>query len=123
MRIWRTSPALFMLLLVTFGLFLMHTLGHSRPAHQMSMDHSATTLTIVANPPAERDAPMGDVAALCVAILATFIVIALAVAFIGRCGRRDDRPGRSAGGILDAVRGPPKTPIGLTLADLSMLLN
>lgn len=126
MRIWRTSPAVFMLLLVSFGLFLVSTLGHRAPgqAQPVATDPGGTAITVFTEVPVEPDASMGWGSIMVgVAILCGLVALVLAAIVLRRC--RHEHPGR-----YDALRGastappsPPARAFGLTIADLSVMRN
>jgi hypothetical protein len=134
-RILNTGPALLILFLVTAGLFTMHTLGHftSPAAHSSGhgampathhVDHAvvhADRLPLAAPAPEEPELPMGSMV-MCVAILSALTVLAMAaIALLRRSGGRSLLAQLGARRVVDAVRGPPAIPIGLTLTNLSVL--
>lgn len=95
MRIWRTHPVLFLLLLVTSGLFLLHTFGVADPTHAHDApvaDGGAVTMTFATVTP-EEGARM-DVALLplCVAILWAMAVLVLTAMLLTRRCTRAIRP-------------------------------
>jgi ABC-type amino acid transport system permease subunit len=99
-RIFRTTPALFVLLVVTFGLFLGSTLGHHSPAPDPV---TGTTLTVFTDLSAPPDAPalaMGGpllgAVMIAMAILCGLLAlasVAVAVLALSRC--RDLMPDRA----------------------------
>ncbi len=133
-----TGPALLLLLLVTAGLFTMHTLGHAGP-HDPSM-HSHEMVAAgpmpaapdpIAAPHAQNQigdqAPDGPLPfeslAVCMAVLSTVVLLVIVALLFGRTSQwiiRLTRPVRRA---VDMVRGPPGSPIGLLIADLSVARN
>lgn len=143
----RTGPALLMLLLVLAGLFTMHTLGHfSTPGGTMA--HNATS-TVPADAVAHSQAaeavgsgsvgdvavayfattlphqppmPMGSAVA-CVAVLCGLIVWAMAAILTRGLGTLAEPLRIAHRAVIDAVRGPPIVPIGLSIADLSVARN
>lgn len=127
---------LWLLLLVTAGVFGMHTLGH---AHSPMASHSSESVTmyaagmlsdgIQAVSGADRRAndgghqvPLTDPTDICIAVL-----VAALIAILVTAGRRSaDSGGSSRASLLSVagVRGPPpRPPIGLTVADLAVLRN
>ena len=133
MRVSRSGPALLLFLLVTAGLFTMHTLGHSGTSEPGPMHHAPDMVAPMGMEPAGPDGatfgpswpdpamPMGFMV-LCVAILCGVTALAV-IAVVAR--RRRVRPpaGRCAGPIESVVRGPPIIPVGLVIADRSVLRN
>ncbi len=133
-RIFKTGPALLMLLLVTAGLFTMHTLGHfTMPATHgagpaaMPGTHSAKPAAMPADQqtqaapaPDEPNLPMGSMM-MCVAILCALTVLAVAALLMSRLPTQSLLAQLSLHRVIDAVRGPPASPIGLTLTNLSVL--
>jgi hypothetical protein len=111
-----------MLLLVTAGLFTMHTLGHFGPPAQHGTRHAAMAADWpqAAPVPDGPDMPMGSVV-MCVAILCGLTVLAVAAILLSRLRARSLMTQLSLHRVIDAVRGPPTVPIGLTLADLAVL--
>jgi uncharacterized membrane protein YphA (DoxX/SURF4 family) len=122
-RIFKTGPALLMLLFVTAGLFTMHTLGH----FTMPAAHGGEHPAMSAGPqpqavPAshEPDMPMGSVV-MCVAILCGLTLLVVAALLLRRLRVHGLAAQLRRHRVLDAVRGPPVMPIGLAIADLSVL--
>lgn len=127
----KSAGALLMLLLVTAGLFTMHTLGHFSTSETMPVGHLTMAMAepigqhpgVGVSTPADDPAmPMGSVA-LCVAVLCGLIVLAFASIFSRCAGSLGLDIGQLLRGAIDPGRGPPKIPIGLALADLSVLRN
>lgn len=130
---YRAVPVMLLLFSVSFGLFLMHTLGHFGSEESMSSAHHGAAVTLIGHghgeqPPAADDTsdapavPVGSIA-LCVAILCALLIVGLAAVIARRRATRSLTLDKVLRGVADAVRGPPKVPIGLVLADLSVLRN
>ncbi|HEX6682289.1 MAG TPA: hypothetical protein VF062_05815 [Candidatus Limnocylindrales bacterium] len=87
MRIWKTHPVLFMLLLVTSALFIVSTFGHPDPTHARSADDGAVTMTFATAAPEDSGAAMdlGGLA-LGVAVLGGLAVLVLALRRRRRAG-------------------------------------
>ena len=136
-----TGPALLLLLLVTVGLFTMHTLGHAGPhdpsmhshswalaASSASSAHAQPDMTSddrgqkQAGESPDRPLPFGSLA-VCMAVLATLVVLVIAALLINRAAGWTPRLARLARQAADMVRGPPGVPIGLLIADLSVARN
>jgi hypothetical protein len=133
------GPALLLLLLVTSGLFTMHTLGHAGP-HDPSMHSHAWALapwsahtqpdmtaerrgqTQAGDQAPDKPLPFGSLA-VCMAVLATLVLLAVAVLLTGRAAGWIARLHRLLRRRTDMVRGPPALPIGLLIADLSVACN
>jgi hypothetical protein len=130
------SLRLWLLLLVTAGVFGMHTLGH---AHSPMASHGSESATLYAagmlsvgihaRPDADRranegdhQAPLTDPTDMCIAILVAALIAVLVAA-----SRRYADSGGSSRALLSSVagvRGPPLRPlIGLIVADLAVLRN
>lgn len=100
MRTFRRSPTLFVLLVVTFGLFLAYTFGLSGPDSDPITSARDVTVTVVSDVPSRPDAPMlpllavgGPMLVLAIVCgLFTFVSAAVTVALAtGRCGGGQDR--------------------------------
>lgn len=134
-----TGPALLLLLLVTAGLFTMHTLGHAGP-HDSSMHSHAWTLapssahalpdmtsehrgqTQAGDQAPDKPLPFGSLA-VCMAVLATLVLLVVAFLLTCRTAGWIARLNRLVRRRADMVRGPPALPIGLLIADLSVARN
>lgn len=134
-----TGPALLLLLLVTAGLFTMHTLGHSGP-HDSAMHAHAMGAT--APPPAQpeiavdrsdgqtqtsdqgpgKPLPFGSLA-VCMAVLGTLVVLVVAALLSAGIACWTARLTQLSRRVTGMVRGPPVMPIGLLVADLSVARN
>jgi hypothetical protein len=68
----------------------------------------------------EPGLPMGSMV-MCVAILCALSVLAVAALLMRRVHAPSRLAQLSLHRVIDAVRGPPAVPIGLTLTDLSVL--
>ena len=137
MRASRSVPALLLLVMVTAGLFAMHTLGHSGAAaapmaHRsdlsMAMSMASSDMGMLdlspvsvqlGRAPSDPGMPMG-VLALCMAILGGVTVLVLISVLARRLPAWRPSDGRRTARIGVVVRGPPGTRMGLTLADLSV---
>ena len=100
MRIFKRRPAVFVLLAVTFGLFLATTLGLRGPAPEPGSD---ITVTIFTDLPSQPDAPamgLGGIMLMLAVLCAAFAFMSAALtaftAFIARavkrCTSRADLP-------------------------------
>ncbi|HZM82641.1 MAG TPA: hypothetical protein VFC19_43545 [Candidatus Limnocylindrales bacterium] len=93
-RIFKASHGLFVLLLVTFGLFLANTLWHRGPASDPSSDLTVTVFTDLPNQPDAPGTGVGGVilvlAILCVLFVFVSAVLAVKVAS-GHCRSVHDR--------------------------------
>jgi hypothetical protein len=133
-----TGPALLLLLLVTAGLFTMHTLGHSGPhdsamhAHamapapppvpsNMAAKHSDGQAQASDQGP-EKPLPFGSLA-VCMAVLGTLVVLVIAALLSKGIACWTARLTPLTRRVMDMVRGPPGVPIGLLVADLSVARN
>ncbi len=104
-----------MLLLVTVGLFTMHTLGHFSPhcPHQEAVQ--------AAGQDDDPGRPLGSIV-MCVAILCALTLLAVAVLAARRLRLTSLMAQRFVHPTILPVRGPPHArPIGLTLTDLAVL--
>lgn len=96
MRIFKASHALFVLLAVTFGLFLASTFWHTAPAPEPSSD---TIVTVFTDLPSQPDSPalglsgaMLGLAILCgLFVLLSAASAALTTFALSRCLRVHDR--------------------------------
>lgn len=143
MRVRPSLPALFLLFMVTAGLFAMHTTGHaslpgSSAAH-MTLGHSQALSGTVARhlmlpmgqPPAVAEVvslpegePMpGMLMAACVAILCGALTAAFALFLLRRLGGSAVEPDWQETPGAQMSRGPPGVRIGLLIADLSVARN
>lgn len=130
-----TCPAFVLLLLVTGGLFTMHTLGHFAGHASPMSAHSITVATHGAEPrmaaadyghPSQaanqtpgKPLPFGSLA-VCLAVLCTFAVLVLAALLSKRIPAWTAQITLLIRRVTDMVRGPPGIPIGLKVADLSV---
>jgi len=133
-----TGPAFLLLLLVTAGLFAMHTLGHGAehaspmPAHAMTVAPPRADLDMVAaghgdssqatDRTPSQPLPFGSLA-VCMAVLCTFAMLVLGVHLSRRLPSLTVQINQLIRPVTDMVRGPPGIPIGLLVADLSVARN
>ncbi|WP_157631849.1 hypothetical protein [Catelliglobosispora koreensis] len=136
MRVRQDLPVLFLLLMVTAGLFTMHTTGHAGLAgatsvhvtfghHQQLSGAVASHLTpllpradALTTPPAEHTP--GTLMAICVAILSSALTAVVALFMLHRRSASTTRPHWQAAPRPGIGRGPPLSRIGLLIADLSV---
>ncbi|NUR71048.1 MAG: hypothetical protein HOU81_09515 [Hamadaea sp.] len=145
MRTRRSGPLLLLLLLLAAGVAGMHTLGHAShtPAHNpvhssaMSAAVSAGSGMSAESRGADRPGtvirwesgsghggPMTDPTVMCLAILGGVALIAFVlVLLVRRLAGSGVRPAQPIAVRNLFGRGPPRTPVGLLLADLSVLRN
>ncbi|MCP2327122.1 hypothetical protein HDA40_005629 [Hamadaea flava] len=128
MRAQRSGPLLLLLLLLAAGIAGMHTLGHAThgPSHApmsvMAADHAASGVSAGWEGGSGRHGPMTDPTVMCLAILGGVALLAVALLLrFQRSTASGVRPPQPA--ARESGRGPPRTPVGLLLADLSVLRN
>jgi hypothetical protein len=135
-RLRRSAPLL-MLLLVTTGVFGMHTLGHAGSGHVAG--HPPVSMPVgvahamddgCCGAPAARalgghapGVPMSDPTAICLAILCAAL-LAVVVFPLRRNRQSGERRRDVAAAVSRTGRGPPGRPrLGLLIADLAVLRN
>lgn len=132
MRMRSVAPVL-LLLAVVAGLFTMHTVGHlsshgtaphtaTAPAAESHDGYHGQLLRMVAAHGGPHGLP-GDLTALCVAILCAVLTIAVALTLLRRPRSQPVGPAGRAWATAASSRGPPRSGIGLRIADLSVLRN
>ncbi|MEV6965060.1 DUF6153 family protein [Hamadaea sp. NPDC051192] len=137
MRARRSGPLLLLLLLLAAGIAGMHTLGHAAhgpthapmsampthaPMSAMPADHAAPGMAAGWESGSGRHGPMTDPTVMCLAILGGVALLAVALLLrLQRSTASGVRPPQPA--ARESGRDPPRTPVGLLLADLSVLRN
>lgn len=107
-----------LLLLVTAGLFTMHTMGHSFPAGHRMIEAHSVAITVPATPMSPMDATD-----LCVAILVGVAVVLVAVVILHRMRSEANQRHPARVNLDRPGRGPPIVQIGLTITNLSEMRN
>ncbi|NUO59138.1 MAG: hypothetical protein HOV78_20955 [Hamadaea sp.] len=149
MRAQRSGPLLLLLLLLAAGVAGMHTLGHASHAttHSPGMSahvsaHVSAVVSAGSGMSAEswgeirpgtvirwesgsgHHGPMTDPTVMCLAVLGGVALIAFALILLFRkAAAARVRPTQPPARGNNLGRGPPRTPVGLLLADLSVLRN
>jgi hypothetical protein len=128
---------LLMLLLLTAGVAGMHTLGHADAGHAVAAGHSSDVhlmqdpgccgatapMLLTATSGRGSPTPMTDPALMCLAILGAAALIAFALVLLARLRAVPLLAAATPSVALRPGRGPPRAPLGLTIADLSVLRN
>lgn len=130
----RRPAALRLLLLavLAFGVVGMHTTSHSPLRHQPSAagHTAASNMAMVATPPgtvlamiSDRETPSGGMngSQVCLAVLVGIGLVVLVAALARAAGALGGSALAPAPLVAPSGRGPPPTPVGLRLADLSVL--